>query len=370
VPPEGPGTASSTGPGAPAPVPDEKTALFGFSAPGAEEKTEKLATAPAPAGAPARKGGEVRAGIARPGGPAGTRASGARVLWIVLALLVLAAIGAAAWLALRKRPDPAAAARRAVLEHLVARDDRPGLEQAGDMGTDELAAGPQALGSLALALLAGDAADELRPLEARERAVAAELLREETVRAAGWRDRRDEIAGRLARARNEAGALRIRRDALLARSRAALAAARAIDGAEVDLLRAEVALAAAAGDGNEVLRLSGPATERATRDPWVEMFRAGSAGDVPALEGVVGRARALVRARVLLARALHAQGRDAEAVALLDEVIAGDPEHDRAKGWKAEILAPPPATVSQVSVPGRAPPVTEKGYLPRLKPRG
>jgi hypothetical protein len=100
------------------------------------------------------------------------------------------------------------------------------------------------------------------------------------------------------------------------------------------------------------------------------MFRAGSAGDVPALEGVVGRARALVRARVLLARALHAQGRDAEAVALLDEVIAGDPEHDRAKGWKAEILAPPPATVSQVSVPGRAPPVTEKGYLPRLKPRG
>jgi hypothetical protein len=162
----------------------------------------------------------------------------------------------------------------------------------------------------------------------------------------------------------------VRKAALLARSRAALAAARAVEAPPVDLLRTEVALAAAAGDRGEIARLSGRAAARDARDPWVEMVRAAGAGDVAGLEAVVERARAVVRARVLLARALHAQGRDGEAVALLDEVIAGNPDHDRAKAWKAEILAPPPATVSQVAVPGTAPPVTEKGYLPRLKPRG
>jgi predicted Zn finger-like uncharacterized protein len=368
-----PGGAVAGGPVAAAPVPDEKTALFGFSSPGAEEKTEKIAAAPPAPARPRHPEGGARP---RPTGPTGPAASGeaagggARVLWIVLALLLLGALVAGVWLTLRKRPDPAAAARRAVLEDLLARDDRPGLERAGEMGTEELAAGPQALGSLALALLAADAADELAPLEARERTLAGEILREESVRAPGWRERRGEIAGRLARARDEAAALRIRRGVLLARSRAALAAAGAVEATDLELLRARVALTAAEGDGREVLRLAGPAAGRDALDPWVEMLRASTAGDVAALEQVVGRARAVVRARVLLARALHAQRRDAEAVALLDEVIAGNPEHDRARAWKAEILAPPPASVSQVAVPSGAPPVTEKGYLPRLKPRG
>jgi hypothetical protein len=291
------------------------------------------------------------------------------VLWIVLALLLLVALLAGVWLTLRKRPDPAAAARRAVLEHLVARDDRTGLELAGDMGTGDLAGGSQAQGALALALLAADAADELRPLEARERLVGAELVREESIRGAGWRDRRDEIAARLASARREAGALRIRASGLLWRSAAALAAARAGQAPDLDLLRAQVALAGATGDGGEVLRLSAAGRGSDAQDPWVEMVRASTAGDVAALEAVVERAPWVVRARVLLARALHAQGKDVEAVAHLDGVIAGNPEHERAKAWKAEILAPPPATVSQVAVPGRAPPVTEKGFLPRLPPR-
>jgi predicted Zn finger-like uncharacterized protein len=361
---------ASAPPAAPAPAAEEKTALFGFSTPGAEEKTENLSTAPRPRSAVPGAAGSVRAGSVLPGASMARPEGGARALWVVLALVVLAALLATAWLILRRRPDPAAAARQAVLEHLVARDDRPSLERAGDMGTDELAAGPQALGSLALALLAADAADELGPLEARERILAQELAREEAKRAAGWRERRDEIAARLRVAREEAGALRVVRYGLLARSRAALAAARAVEAPAVDLLRAEVALAAATGAGSEVARLVGAAPGADARDPWVEMARASSAGDVAALEAVVARARPLVRARVLLARALHALGRDGEAVALLDEVIAGNPEHDRAKAWKAEILAPPPASVSQVAVPGSAPPATEKGHLPRIKPRG
>ncbi|MGA8892674.1 MAG: zinc-ribbon domain-containing protein, partial [Anaeromyxobacteraceae bacterium] len=213
VAPEG---AAASAPAAPsAPTPDEKTALFGFSGPGQEEKTEKLATAPPPlAGAPG-KVGDARTGPEPKDGRGDGPGGGARVLWVVLALLLLVALLAGVWLTLRKRPDPAAAARRAVLEHLLARDDRTGLEQAGDIGSGDLAGGSQAQGALALALLAADAADELRPLEARERAVAAELAREESLRASGWRDRRDEIAGRLAGARGEAGALRVRTSGLL-----------------------------------------------------------------------------------------------------------------------------------------------------------
>jgi hypothetical protein len=109
-------------------------------------------------------------------------------------------------------------------------------------------------------------------------------------------------------------------------------------------------------------------------DPWVEMARNLAAGDrgeadLAALGSLSARNPHLLRARLLLARALQADGREGEALKVLDELLAENGEHEAAKLAKAEILAPPRAAVSRVEVSGGAPPARPGGYLPRLKPR-
>jgi Flp pilus assembly protein TadD len=91
--------------------------------------------------------------------------------------------------------------------------------------------------------------------------------------------------------------------------------------------------------------------------------------DLAGLGSLSARNPRLLRARLLLARALQANGREGEALRVLDELLAENGEHEMAKLAKAEILAPPRAAVTRVDVGGGEPPARPGGYLPRLKPR-
>jgi predicted Zn finger-like uncharacterized protein len=94
-------------PGADSPAGDERTALFGFSAPGAEEKTASIAAVRPPAPAPPRHRMAPSSGAspARRGGTAVPGAGGKppRWPWVLLAAILAALALAAGWYALQSR---------------------------------------------------------------------------------------------------------------------------------------------------------------------------------------------------------------------------------------------------------------------------
>jgi hypothetical protein len=286
-------------------------------------------------------------------------------------VLVVAAL-VAVWFNSRKRPDEAAAARLVALEELVARDDRASLELAVSRAASDPSGEARALQALALLWLASDARDDAAPLLARVQDLQAHLLREDRARTSGWDLRRDEIASRLEQARQEASAIQGRERRLLDAADAAAAAPPA-GATEMAFLRARALRQALHGDA----ALSTTVREASVldaSDPWVEMALGVAAGglgdpDLRGLRSVAMRQPRLLRARVLLARALHAAGREGEALRILDEVLAENGDHENAKVRKAEILAPPRAAVSRVDLAGTAPPERAAGDLPRLKPR-
>jgi hypothetical protein len=364
--------AADVPPAAPPVAPlEERTAVFGFSSGATPERTASYASAQAPA-------------PAAPAGPSSTRrprvtsaspAASARAIWpwIVLALVLVAAALVAMWFNSRTRPDSVAIARLVALRELVARDDRASLELAVSRAASDPSGEARALQALALLWLASDARDEAAPLLPRVQALEAELLREDHARAPGWDLRRDEIASRIGQARREASAIQENERRLLAAADVATAEAPGAGATEMAILRARALRQALLGDAALIATVRKAAVLDAS-DPWVEMalgVATGEAGnpDVRGLRSVTMRHPGLLRARVLLARALHGSGREGEALRILDEVLAENGEHESAKARKAEILAPPPAAVSRVDLAGAAPPVRPAGYLPRLKPR-
>jgi predicted Zn finger-like uncharacterized protein len=84
--------------GSPGPSGDERTALFGFAAAGAEEKTASIGAVAPPEPAPARRREPVAAVTAK--GAPGRAGSG--WLWVVLAVLVALA-AAAGWYLVQSR---------------------------------------------------------------------------------------------------------------------------------------------------------------------------------------------------------------------------------------------------------------------------
>jgi predicted Zn finger-like uncharacterized protein len=362
--------------------PDDRTEVFGFSSGASPELTASYSSAPAPA--PATQGGSgiapvppVSHGPQHPRRVAAAQkaAENHRAVWpwIVLALLLVAAALVAVWFSSRKRPDAAALARLVALEELVARDDRTSLELAVSRGATDPSGEARALQALALLWLASDARDDAAPLLARVQALQAMLLREDADRAPGWDLRQDEIASRLDQARQGAAAIQERERRLLDAATVAAAAARPAGATELELLRAQALRQALQEDA----ALSTTVREASTldaSDPWVEMALGLAAGrlgdpDIRGLRSVATRHPRLLRARVLLARALHAAGQEGEALGILDEVLAENGDHESAKIRKAEILAPPRAAVSRVDLAGNAPPERPAGHLPRLKPR-
>lgn len=365
-------TAAAVLPVAPPLVPsEERTAVFGFSSGATPEQTASYASAPAPA--PATPAGP--SSNPRPRITSATPAARPRAIWpwVVLALVLVVAALVAVWFNSRKRPDAVAAARLAELQELVARDDRASLELAVSRAAIDPSGEARALQALAFLWLASDARDDAAPLLARVHALEAEFLRENRLRAPGWDLRRDELASRLDQARREASEMKDRERKLLeAADRAATEAPRA-GATEMALLRARAVRQALHPDAGLIATVRAAASLDAS-DPWVEMAIGVAAvdpgnPDVRGLRSVVQRHPRLLRARVLLARATQAAGREGEALRLLDEVLAENGDHERAKARKAEILAPPRAAVSRVDLAGTAPPKRPAGYLPRLERR-
>lgn len=98
---------SQDGVGAASLAGDERTALFGFSAPGAEEQTASIAAVKPPAPAPPRRRVAPSSGTspARRGRTAAPGAGGKRPLWpwVLLAAILAALALAAGWYAAQSR---------------------------------------------------------------------------------------------------------------------------------------------------------------------------------------------------------------------------------------------------------------------------
>jgi predicted Zn finger-like uncharacterized protein len=106
--PDADAAASQDAPGAAAPAGDERTALFGFSTPGAEEQTASIAAVKPPAPAPPRRQVAPSSGAASParrGRTAAPGAGGKRPLWpwVLLAAILAALALAAGWYAAQSR---------------------------------------------------------------------------------------------------------------------------------------------------------------------------------------------------------------------------------------------------------------------------
>lgn len=130
------------------------------------------------------------------------------------------------------------------------------------------------------------------------------------------------------------------------------------------------------GDEAQAARLAAQARAAGAADPWIDFAEMagqlgamGRSGSVPALEAFSASHPGLVRARLMLARALRDAGRTEEALAALEEILARSPDHERAKRLKADILSPPPARMDVRPAPDDAPPPRPPGLLPR-KPSG
>jgi len=132
-------------------------------------------------------------------------------------------------------------------------------------------------------------------------------------------------------------------------------------------------------DGNaaQAARLAGQARAAGLLDPWIDFAevaaRAGGASraeSVPLLAAFAATRPALIRPRMMLARALLDLGRAAEALAALDDLLEASPDHARAKRLKASILAPPPARMEVRPAPMDAPPPRPPGLLPRKRAGG
>jgi hypothetical protein len=363
------------------PVPaEERTAVFDFSRGTTPEHTASYVAATPPA--PASPGGVAVSAEApvprRPPHPRATvpasvdATTPARWPWFLLVAVLLAAALAAAWFATRKRAEPAASSRPLTLESLLARDDRASLERVASRAWPEDDGDAAAYRALAMLWLAADAREEVAPLRERIRTLEGQALREGEVRAPGWEQRRDEIALRLGEARREAAPIEERGRVLFAGAAASEQMARTSGASPLSSLRVKAVRQAILADPALGLTVREAARMDAS-DPWVEMARSLAAGargesDLAALGSLSARNPRLLRARLLLARALQADGREGEALRVLDELLAENGEHETAKRAKAEILAPPRAAVSRVDVGGE-PPARPGGHLPRLKPR-
>ncbi len=128
------------------------------------------------------------------------------------------------------------------------------------------------------------------------------------------------------------------------------------------------------GDGPQVEKLVGQVRGRAS-DPWLdfallslELQRGPPDAAVARLQAFAASHPALLRPRMMLARALVDRSEADQALATLDEILAANPRHDRAMRLKARLLAPPPPRVAAVPASGDAPPPPQKpGYLPRKR---
>jgi tetratricopeptide (TPR) repeat protein len=90
---------------------------------------------------------------------------------------------------------------------------------------------------------------------------------------------------------------------------------------------------------------------------------------IPRLAAFAASHPGVLRARMMLARLQLDTGQTDGALATLEEVLAANPDHDRASDLKASLLAPPAARMVVVPSPTDAPPPRAWGTLPRKPAR-
>jgi tetratricopeptide repeat protein len=292
-----------------------------------------------------------------------------RLRWLVPAgVLVLAALAAAAWLYLSNHKSPEAEQLQTEGLALLALDDAASLDAAAqrlDEANRVARRGRPAVADRALAqvLRAATLAEESEALSARASARSAERERLRRDMPPGWEAAEKAAASEVdalgadARARAEK-ARALREEALAALT--PLEGAPGATGAQVP--RALACYHALGGDPALVRRYVDAARAAAPDDAWAGLAeatlelrskeRASRERGAAALATIAARHPEMLRARYLLARTQADLGRRAEALAMLDGVLAANPHHEGAIGLRAELSRPPSAPAPR---PGAAP---------------
>jgi len=146
-------------------------------------------------------------------------------------------------------------------------------------------------------------------------------------------------------------------------------------GRDASVLRALAVYYALDGDAQQTAKLVAQA--RATgSDPWIDLAELasdlgnGGTEAVTRLGAFVSAHPDMLRARLMLARALLDRSRQDEAVRTLEDILTVNARHELALKLKAWILSPPPARLASVPLPSSDPPPQRPGYLPRKRSSG
>lgn len=336
---------------------------------------------PQPAAAPAAP---VR-GRARAGAPprdavsameARLRAAGRWKLALVpVAVLAAAGLAYAGWSVLKRLPDPESQRQQAEAMALLSLDDAGSLGKAVDLldlvqQGDHASRGAAGQRGLARALLVTAQAEEVEPLQERLAAVSAEKARLEREQPPGAEDGLRALTMETTRVEVELAPRRKQLEALRTRAAEELRLAAAESNGERDAAPGLAVLAVLDGNAEEVarasdlLRAKGPNQWAELVELWLAVRKDGASRDqaIPRLQALAGAHPNLIRARLVLARALLAAGRREEAISSVTLLLSANPHHERAQRLRVQLASSPPPA----SVPAAAPPPLPKpAWTPR-----
>jgi hypothetical protein len=301
--------------------------------------------------------------------------SRSRWMWLGPLLAIVAGAGGyGAWRYQAGRIDPAALQKRQEGLSILARDDGRSLERAAGVLAEGSRIDPklyaaEADRALALMLMGAAMREDAAGLEARFKALDAERFRLEAEKAEGWAKRQGEIIERMRPLKAELEPLQEQARSLGEQAYGILKPLAREHGDDPAVERALAVYYALDGNAEQSARFVRNARLARQSDPWIDL--AEGAADVTAANSPVARERAvarlgplalahpdLLRARMLLARAEMDLGHKEAAAVALDGVIAANPDHERARRLKAELLTPPPPppVPAPAAGPERAPP--------------
>jgi len=305
----------------------------------------------------------------------------ARWRWLA-PLLGVALVGTvvAAWLLLGRRTDVGSDRTQGEALALVALDDRSSLETGAARLAVIVERAPKLRGAaadhaLAQVLRAASVADEGEALAARLAARAEERERLRREQPAGWEAAEHAAETDAAALEPEVRGREEKARALAAGAREELVALQGEVGDTPEVVRAQAALHALAGERDRVHKLV-RGRDKGQRDGWLDLVdgwsdarepdRAARERAVVKLGALAAARPDLLRGRYLLARAQASLGRKAEAVATLDGLLAANGHHEGARRLRDELTAPPPAAPVGVPTTTPAPPPAPPGKGPPL----
>lgn len=292
------------------------------------------------------------------------------------AALLVAALGYGGWAAWRRLPDGESQRLRTEAMALISLDDAGSLGKAvglldGLQQGDRVSRGAAGERGLARALLVAAQAEELEPLQDRLAAAAAEKARLEREQPPGAEDGLRALTMETTRVEVELAPRRKQLEALRTRAAEELRLAAAESNGERDAAPGLAVLAVLDGNAEEVaragdlLRAKGPNQWAELVELWLAVRKDGASRDqaMPRLQALAGAHPNLIRARLVLARALLAAGRREEAISSVTLLLSANPHHERAQRLRVQLASPPPpASVPAAAAP---PPPPKPAWTPR-----